>query len=138
MRRCSRSVKTRRSWAYVAVALVASVAACAPSASLVGSTDASHFATKPVIVRRGRELTLSFRQGTYPFFFLVECVPASGRLVCAVRGSSSSGSLAGRSMEQPLDSPGALEALEAGGAFFREPDGHLTPLRAVVLGPPPG
>ena len=120
------------------MALVTLLGACAPSASLVASTDTSHFATPPVIVRRGRELTLSFRQGSHPFFFLVECSPTSARLVCAVRGSSSSGSLAGRPIDRPVDSPGALEALEAGGAFFREPDGHLTPLRVVVLGPPPG
>jgi hypothetical protein len=110
---------------------LASLASCRPSASIVASTETSHFATPPVVVRRGGALALSFTQGSYPFYFLVECAPLSGRLVCAVRGSSSSGNLTGAPVDRPLDAPGAAEALAHGGATFWEPDGRMTPLRVV-------
>jgi len=111
---------------------------CRPSASTVASTEVSHFASPPVVVRRGSALALAFTQGSYPFYFVVACSPFSGRLVCAVRGSSSSGNLGGARVERPIDAPGALEALERGGAAFWEPDGRMTPLRVAYGGPPPG
>lgn len=115
-----------------------SLASCRPSASMVASTETSHFATPPVVVRRGGALSLAFTQGSYPFYFLVACAPLSGRLVCSVGGSASSGNLTGARVERPIDAPGALEALERGGAAFWEPDGRMTPLRVVDGGPPPG
>jgi len=103
-----------------------------PGASL---TDPALFAAPPVIERRGDAYLLVWTQGSYPFFFAPSYEPIDGRLVFALGATSSSGNLAGRRRELPIEGARSIEALRRGGAFWwersPEPDGTLVPLRLV-------
>lgn len=89
------------------------------------------FAEPPAIVLRAGGPSLRWTFGGIGFFFEPECRPIGGRLVCALQGTSSSGSLSGRTWELKIEGAQALSALRRGGAFWWEPDGSLRPLRVI-------
>src|SRR3954465_14669848 len=67
-------------------------------------TDGAMFSEPPVVVRRGGEYFLAWRQGTFEFAFFPTYKAMDGRLVFVLQGTSSSGSnLAGRRREMKIE-----------------------------------
>ena len=97
------------------------------------STDM--FADPPVVVHRGEAFFLTWKQGTFPFFFQPDYRAMGGRLVFAVAATTSSGNFAGRQREMEIEGADNLLALRRGGAFWwerePEPDGTLVRLSVV-------
>ena len=98
-------------------------------------SDRSLFATPPVVVHRGQDFFLAWRQGSHPFFFQPEYRVKDGRLVFALVSTTSSGNLAGRTREMKIEGEANIVALRRGGAYWWEraprSDGTLVPLGLV-------
>lgn len=93
------------------------------------------FSEPPVVEHRGQAYVLTWTQGKYPFFFEPSYEALEGRLVFALVATASSGNLAGRRREMPIEGADKVEALRRGGAFWwepaPEPRGSLVPLKIV-------
>lgn len=135
---CSRQV------AVVVRRLVALAALCGLSSCVAlgwrfgpafSCADTAMFAAPPVIEQRGDDAFLTWTQGSFPFFFAPNYQPMDGRLVFALQGTSSSGSLAGRARELKIEGAENLAALKTGGAVWwnrePEPNGTFVPLTVV-------
>lgn len=112
---------------------------CLGGGPVFSSTDEALFASPPVVVERRGHYVIRWTQGSYPFFFQPDFDVIEGRLVVSVRGSSSSGMLAGRPREVVIDEPRAAAAVtrasigaSGAGVYFWEPEprprGRLVPL----------
>lgn len=101
--------------------------------------DGALFSAPPLVVPRGEGYFLTWRQGSYPYFFQPDYKAMNGRLVFALVATSSSGSLAGRHREMKIEGAENLQALKRGGAYWwerePEPNGTFVPLK-IVESPP--
>ncbi len=97
--------------------------------------DPSLFAEPPVVERRGSRYVLTWTQGSTPFFFEPASNVMDGRLVFALGATASSGNLAGRPREMPIEGAERADAIRRGGAFWWDPEpkprGAFVPLRVV-------
>jgi hypothetical protein len=93
--------------------------------------DGHYFAETPRIVVKGDSHVLRWRYGDAGFFFLPSSKVLDDKLLFALQGTSSSGSLAGQYGELAIDDTKQVRALETGGAFWVEPDGRKVPLEVV-------
>jgi hypothetical protein len=90
-----------------------------------------YFAEPPQIVKRLNDYSIQWRYGAMGFYFFPSSKVINGRLVFALEGTSSSGSLSGRFGEQAITKPKEIRAIETGGAFWLEPDGREIALKMV-------
>lgn len=89
------------------------------------------FAAPPVVVHRGDAYVLAWTYGSSGFFFHPDYRPREGRLVFALAATSSSGQLAGRRGEAPIEGAEAIAALRSGGGWWWEPDGSQVKLAVL-------
>jgi hypothetical protein len=85
--------------------------------------DPNYFAERPYVVGGADQYSLCWRYGTMGFFFQPSSRIVNGKLVFALHGTSSSGTLTGRHGKALISDPHAVDALHSGGAFWLEPDG---------------
>ena len=107
------------------------ISGCVPRGPVFSARDATMFGSAPVVIRHKSYAVLTWTQGSFPFFFLPQSQIVEGKLVFSVRGSASSGSLAGQIRQVTLETPEELMALDRGVFFWEpepEPRGTLVPI----------
>lgn len=121
-----------RGWRIAVLATAVAVGGCGlrfgPGFSL---NDGQYFAEPPRIIVRDNAHFLRWRYGEMGFYFSPSWKVVEGKLLFALQGTSSSGSLAGEFGEAPIVDAKQVRALEAGGGFWVEPDGRRLPLEIV-------
>ncbi len=107
------------------------VSGCVSNGPVFSARDDTMFGSAPVVIRHKSYAVLTWTQGSFPFFFLPQSQIVEGKLVFSVRGSASSGSLAGQMRQVTIETPEELMALDRG-VFFWEPEpkprGTLVPI----------
>ncbi|ACB75878.1 hypothetical protein [Opitutus terrae] len=93
-----------------------------------GSADHQYFAEPPVVVKVGDHYALRWRYGSMGFYFRPRYEVRDASLVFSLQGTSSSGSVSGKTQEMLIEGDNAIAALKKGGAFWWEPDRSLTPI----------
>jgi len=86
--------------------------------------DEALFSEMPYIVSPFEGYSLRWRYGTWNFYFRPDSKIVDGQLLFALGATSSSGDLTGKYGEIPITDPKRIRALEAGGAYWLEPDGR--------------
>jgi hypothetical protein len=95
--------------------------------------DTAYFAESPVIVIQDNHYSLRWKYGSMGFFFEPSSRVVNGQLHFSLRGTSSSGSLAGKYQDLPITDSQKVKALETGGAFWLEPSGTNVQLQIERL-----
>lgn len=99
-------------------------------------TSGAMFAAPPVVEQRGQEYLLTWKQGSFEFFYQPDYKVMGDRLIFVLQGTSSSGSLAGRRREMKIEGVENLKALKSGGAYWwerePEPNGSFVALKIVT------
>lgn len=85
----------------------------------------------PCVVVRTNAYSLSWRYGGLGFFFQPSSKVVDGQLQFALQATSSSFHLTGRQGEVLITDPKKIHALERGGAWWLEPDGHKVRLKTA-------
>jgi hypothetical protein len=86
----------------------------------MSTRDPALFAAPPVVVHAASGYSLTWTQGSQPFFFQPSYKAKAGRLVFALAATSSSGSLAGRPRVMKIEGADEVSALKQGGACWWE------------------
>lgn len=107
----------------IAIGSVAA-ASCGRSTGGYSLDDPSYFSERPYVVGSAGQFSLCWRYGTMGFFFQPSSRVVKEKLVFALRGTTSTGALAGRYGERPISDPDALAALHKHGVVWLEPDGR--------------
>ena len=112
----------------VGIVLVSALLGGVSSSSLFQSSyslkDPNHFGDVPYVQSDESGASLRWTYGTIGFFFSPESKVIDGRLVFALRATSSSGALAGKPGRRAIERKPELEALKTKGAYWREPNGR--------------
>lgn len=91
-------------------------------------TDTNYFAEPPCIVARAGGYHLHWRYGAMGFYFIPSSKVVNGELLFSLQATSSTGHAPGREAELPITDPKRIHALETGGAFWLDDEGHKTRL----------
>ena len=85
--------------------------------------DPHYFAEVPIVVKKTNgDYVLRWRYGSAGFWFRPEYKVMQGALWFAMQGTTSTGDHRGQIDDMKIEGPAAIQALEAGGAYWWEPD----------------